>query len=498
MFKASRYALPLHWRLTLFYTLILVLALWLFSAFLLNRTEQEGYTSIDRELQTRALSVRLGKMLFMQATPPVETIPALNGLGDEAIAIEVLRYEHSSFTLLATTATVSEQDILNTGIQAQAPPPVPWDAASASLVVQGKGEHCNQREMGALCRYSTITFHSERIRVFTYKSPDSLHIIQTAQSYRLLERRLDELRRMYLLQGLFLVGLALLGNSLIGRGLLGTVRRITNSARTISETRDFGKRLPERPGLVRDEFTTLTETFNRMLDALERLYREQQRFIADASHELRAPITAIRCNLDLLAKARDLPPEEQQEALADVQAEAERMSRLVNDLLWLARSDSLAAPPQHRQVKLDSLLLDVFRQYHRVKESNRPRLRLQETEPVCVLGDADQLKQALVALIDNALKYTPPEGIVSLSLTVQGQQALLRVSDTGPGIAAHDIPLLFERFYRTAEARAHRDGSGLGLAIVQRIVQDHKGTVTVASEWGKGSTFTIQVPLTTP
>ena len=258
-----------------------------------------------------------------------------------------------------------------------------------------------------------------------------------------------------------------------------------------------------------------------MLANLEALYQQQQRFVADASHELRAPITSIRCNLDLLAKAPDLPAEEAQAALADAQAEANRMGRLVGDLLTLARSDSARQSQQSQDVTvangykksgeekqlvdLDSLLLEVFRQYHPALENGNidlrqqgPGLLLQHITPARVHGDADQLKQVLVALLDNALKYTPYEGSISLSLTTDEHFAIVKVSDTGIGISPNDLPHIFERFYRADRARSrNRGGSGLGLAIVQIIVLEYQGTIEAESAPGKGSTFTMRLPLPT-
>jgi signal transduction histidine kinase len=290
---------------------------------------------------------------------------------------------------------------------------------------------------------------------------------------------------------------------------------MTRTAQNISTSKNFSQRVASESGLLRDELATLATTFNTMLTSLEELYYQQQRFVADASHELRAPITSIRCNLDLLAKAPDLPPVEAQAALADARTEVDRMGRLVSDLLTLAHVDALTrtkasidndykkVSTYKQQVDLDSLLLEVFRQYQLVEELDNhdthrqgPRLLLQHTTPARVYGDADQLKQVLVALLDNALKYTPYEGRVSLSLTTLASQAIVKVSDTGIGIAPDDLPHIFERFYRADRARSReRGGSGLGLAIVQSIVQEHQGTIEVESTLGKGSIFTVTLPI---
>ncbi|HEY6409690.1 MAG TPA: ATP-binding protein, partial [Ktedonobacteraceae bacterium] len=155
------------------------------------------------------------------------------------------------------------------------------------------------------------------------------------------------------------------------------------------------------------------------------------------------------------------------------------------------------------QVDLDSLLLQVFRQYQPTQDNGNldtrqygAKLLLQHTTPARVYGDEDQLKQVLVALLDNALKYTPYEGSISLSLTTNEHTATLKVSDTGIGISPDDVPHIFERFYRADRARSRdRGGSGLGLAIVQSIVQAHEGTIEVESTLGKGSTFILRLPL---
>src|SRR2546426_12798679 len=191
------------------------------------------------------------------------------------------------------------------------------------------------------------------------------------------------------------------------------------------------------------------------------------------------------------------------------------MGRLVNVLLTRARTDYAAQEArangykkdtgQVQKVDLDSLLLEVFRQYkpagEDVNDDNKqqgPRLLLQDITPVLVYGDADQLKQVLVALLDNALKYTPYEGSVSLSLTTDERYAVVKVSDTGIGISPNDLPHIFERFYRADRAHSrNRGGSGLGLAIVQSIVMEYQGTIEAESVPGKGSTFTMRLPLPT-
>jgi two-component system, OmpR family, sensor kinase len=339
------------------------------------------------------------------------------------------------------------------------------------------------------------------------------HIIQTAHSEQDIEHSLADLSVLLWRGGALVMIFAIVGGWFITWNVLSRVKRITKDARSIGASRDFSQRVPEKTFFGRDELSSLVLAFNEMLANLEMVYHRQQRFVADASHELRAPITSIRCNLDLLAKAPDLPPEEAQAALSDARVEADRMGRLVNDLLLLARSDEITQEVKandHRKstrqtaiIDLDSLLLQVYRQFKQKVESNNkdrelqePRLLLQHISPVRVFGNADQLKQVLVALIDNALKYTPDEGCVTLSLTTHNREAVVSVSDTGIGMLPEDIPHIFERFYRADHARSRdQGGTGLGLTIAQNIIQEHEGNIEVESIPGKGSTFRLKLPM---
>ncbi len=509
--------IPLPLRLTLFYALILGVALGVFGTIVYNQAEQRAYADLKETLSSRAASVRLGKdVMASEAIPdnrlPI-ILPSVDGLQSSSVAIEVL---DNQLHLLATT-TNTQTTPLGTGLNIQESSPVPWDALAAHQVLALPPASKPVKYNEETNKYSTITYQNQRFLVYTLLNNDmeQQHVIQTASPLAPIEQSLADLRGLLLRGAALVLILALVGGWLISWGVLSAVQRMTRTARVISTSRDFSKRVPDNTKTGRDELATLAATFNEMLTSLEEVYQRQQRFVADASHELRAPITSIRCNLDLLAKAPDLPQEEVQDALADARAEAERMGRLVNDLLQLAHADATKQPDgthtnasmqiqqQKQRVDLDSLLLDVFRQYRPLEENMQdettyrgPRLILQNIAPAQVYGDQDQLKQVLVALLDNALKYTPEEGHISLSLTVIDHDATVKVTDTGIGIAEEDLPHIFERFYRANRARPRdRGGSGLGLAIVQSIVQEHRGTIEVESAPGKGSIFTVSIPL---
>ena len=502
--------ISLQVRLTLFYVLILAIALWFFGQTVYQQAEQRAYRDLDSTLSSRAASVQLGKFLLSQQSSPA-VLPSVDGLGTGGVSIEVL---DDKFTLLAITAS-NPNNFMYPAVNIPGTSPVPWDRKAASTALQ-------QYDASASTPngiYSTITYQGQHVRVYTLANEgiNSLHIIQTARSEQDIEQSLANLRLLLLQGGALVLLFALVGGWFITWSVLIRVRHITKTAHTIGASHNFSQRVPPHSRFGRDELAVLATTFNEMLTHLEELYQQQQRFVADASHELRAPITSIRCNLDLLTKASDLPEEEAQAALQDARAEADRMGRLINDLLTLSRSD--AAPQkerpltngytkhisQERLVELDSLILEVFRQYRpsavldtdeAEQEQRGPRLLLQHITPVLVYGDADQLKQVVVALLDNALKYTPYEGTISLALLKEADIAIVKISDSGIGIAAEDLPHIFERFYRADRARSReRGGSGLGLAIVESIVHRYSGSIKVESTPGKGSTFTLKLPI---
>lgn len=324
---------------------------------------------------------------------------------------------------------------------------------------------------------------------------------------------LDTLQRL-LITG---VVLAVLCTSLGGWFIAGTsldpIARVTRTARAIA-INAHGAGLGRRVDYTgpRDEVGELASTFDDMLAAVERVANAQRRFVADASHELRAPLTTIKGSLEFLRRARDLPEEERTAVLDDAYTEAERMTALVNDLLLLARADAAASGEGSLQgtklddqlrgrrelVELDQLALDIFRHARaQVQARNKGQLQfaIDRLEPVAVQADPGQLRQVMLILLDNAIKYTPPGGKVRISVTRQGARAVISISDSGIGIAPEVRPHIFERFYRGDQARERDEhGSGLGLAIAKWIIEAHDGEISVHSHAGKGSTFSVLLP----
>ena len=264
---------------------------------------------------------------------------------------------------------------------------------------------------------------------------------------------------------------------------------MTDAARGIAASRDLSRRV-KVASPSDDELGTLAETFNEMLASLDEAHRAQERFVADASHEIRTPLAALRGGIELLEREKD--PAERDVLAAHVRTEVERLSRLVEDLLALARADAGAPAPAPVSVDLDEVVMEAFADLRRIAGA---RLRVREIEPVVVQGDRDRLKQLALILIDNALRYAPGAP-VEISLVRDASSAVLRVDDVGIGLSEEDVSRAFERFYRGRGARAvDPSGSGLGLAIARGIAQGHGGDVSIAQRSPKGTTALATIPM---
>jgi heavy metal sensor kinase len=314
--------------------------------------------------------------------------------------------------------------------------------------------------------------------------------IQAGQSLRIVDAAIDRLLKIMLIGGaLTLLASLLIGDYLTQRALR-PIDTIAHTAQQITRADDLSRRIPyDGPP---DELGLLTQTFNETLERLERLFNAQRRFVADVSHEMRTPLTTIRGNVDLMRRFGH-----DQEAMDAIESEAKRMSRLVEDLLLLAKADAGRLPLDKARIELDTLLLEIYNQAHLLNQ--HVTVNLGEIEQAQVIGDADRLKQLLLNLVTNALKYTPAGGQVTLSMGRQDQQVWVSVADTGIGIPAKDLPHIFDRFYRVDKARSRMaGGTGLGLSIARWIADAHGGQLSVVSEESKGSTFTITLPVAPP
>ncbi len=310
-----------------------------------------------------------------------------------------------------------------------------------------------------------------------------------------LENMYNTLRRFVLIMAaVFPLGLLLAGGGgwLLARRALRPVDHMTKAAQRIS-----GEHLTERllETGTGDELDRLARTLNEMLTRLDESFRQVRQFSADASHELQTPLTILKGEIEVALRS-GRTPEEYQQVLTSSLEEIERISRLVEGLLLLARADSGVLRMDHKPLALHELVSEVAAQMQKLAEDQSISLLLEDLAPVTICGDKEQLHRLLLNLVDNSIKYTPAGGSVTLSLRSEGSQALISVTDTGIGLSEAEQAQIFTRFYRAAEARSQSGGgAGLGLCIAQSIAFAHGGKIQVHSSPGQGSTFTVVLPV---
>lgn len=322
-------------------------------------------------------------------------------------------------------------------------------------------------------------------------------VVQVASDTSAVDKALDHLRIILLtFSPLALLAITLGGWFLAGRAL-APVTRITRSMHRIN-AENLYQRLPVSETM--DEISTLAETFNAMLARLEDSFRRIKQFSGDASHELRTPLTILKGETEVALRWAKTP-EEFQKMLVSNMEEINRMERIIEDLLMLAKSEAGELPMEKKPLSLSDLLQELYLAGRALAEGRQilVLLKIGVDEEITIQGDELRLRQMFLNLISNAVKYTPAPGKVEISLRVDGDDAVIVVADTGIGIPARHLPHIFDRFYRIDEARNREaGGAGLGLAIVKWIVDAHEGKIEIASTPGQGSEFVVRLPLVGP
>lgn len=456
-------------RLTLGHTVLLALVLACFAAVV--------YFSVDRQLTSQ-----LEYAIHLQAFESSRSVHEI-GLGQSGGRVQAL-------PIAATTALADQRvfvQILDTSgrplaLSDNLAQPLPTPTGSLQLAIDQGESH------------ATLTIGAQQIELLSTAlilDDEFVGVLQVAAPLQPLQSSLAQLRLLLVASVLGATGVAgCLAWLLAGRALR-PVDRLTRAADAIGRSADLTSRVPEPA--VQDELGRLAGTFNSMLARLEETVKNQQRFLADASHELRTPLTAMRINVEALLSPAATQLNDRDEALRAIAHETGRLSRLVADLLALARADA-GQPIVRSRLALEELLLEVYQQtYPLTSDVNMVIGNIEQLE---VLGDAERLKQLLLNLVDNALRYTPAGGLVTLELRRVEDSAMLSVRDSGLGIPVEHQAHIFERFYRVDRQRSGATGgTGLGLAICKWVAEVHGGTIAVDSRPGFGSTFAVRLPL---
>jgi two-component system, OmpR family, sensor kinase len=473
-------------RLTLAYAIALGATLLIFAAVMIASSRN----SAQRALQSRVeYAGRLGSRIIEQAgtslyqssvvTSDSLSLPRLSGgVATRLAALPGYVLIADSTRLLFASGPVSQlwwedQAKLVQGVRGSVSPQnaialIPLDSAPGRVFVQ--------------VRFQPATERGPALRILTGEPADGLDL-----------RRLDIIPAIAVTFPLIFLLSVLAAWALAGTNL-EPVNHLIADIEAIQDGRSLHRRLPVESD--ENELDRVAEKVNAMIARLEGSFAALRRFTADASHELKTPLTVMRADIERAMSAANVAPEILP-ALEEALAESARMADLVDSLLTLARADEGRFDIHRERVDLRAMVEDVFETATILGEPQGVKVTLVAIEPMTVMGDPVRLRQLFLNLITNAVKYTPRDGAVTVALERRSNQAAFAVHDTGLGIAAADLPFIFDRFWRADRARsrgAERGGFGLGLAIAQWIAHAHGGAINVASRLGRGSTFTVTIP----
>jgi signal transduction histidine kinase len=457
--------MPIRIRLTLAYTLLLGAILLAFGLLLYLVLSFSLKDQVDRNLKDRALQVgaQIESHAVVMETGRV-VLPPLSIFSSPAVFIQVIEADGK---LVAATGNLGGQRF-------------PYSREIAAVNRRGQAV------------FKTVTIEDTPVRIYSAPiiigpSNQVVGAVQVGQSMKVIETTLRQVLFFLTTGTVVILVISALVGAFLAWAALRPIEKINQTASRIVSAQDLKQRLPGPK--THDEIGRLTVTINKMLERLDNFFQAQVRLSADVSHELRTPLTAIRGNVDLLRRGATSDPVELGEALAVIDTELDRMSRIVNDLLLLSQADA-GLSLRMSQVELDTLILEVYRQAQ--ISANGTNIVLGHEDQAIVYGDADRLKQLLINLVSNAIKHTSPGGDITMSLYRDPEWVRVIVADTGRGIASTALPHIFERFYQAEDS--DQKGTGLGLSIAQWIAKAHGGQITVTSELGQGSTFTLWLP----
>jgi heavy metal sensor kinase len=454
--------LPVRVRLTAWYLALLGLTLVGLSGFLLLRLRADLVAGVDGSLDARA----------------AEILVAVRDRGNEGFgeageaALASLPRPDSAAQLLSPDGRV----LASAG------------DAVASRPLLGRDPLAAVRPGHDVRTSIRVGPERDRFRVLATSAGGDVVVI--GSSLEGVDESVDRLQLLLLLAVPAALALAGAGGWLLAGRALSPVARLTRQAEAIGADRlDERVTVPPAP----DELARLAETLNGMLDRIERGVAQQRRFLADASHELRTPLSIMRAELDVGLREAHLAGE-RPEVLQSTVEEVERMSRVVDDLLTLARADEGRLALLRERVELGEVAAGVVAMLRPIAEAEGITLAL-EGDGAAVVGDRARIAQVVTNLVENAVKYTGAGGTVRVGVWERDGEAGLCVRDTGPGIAAGALPRVFDRFFRTDTARSRaQGGSGLGLAICKELVAAHGGEIRAESQLGVGSAFTVTLP----
>lgn len=452
--------LKIRWKLTLWYGCVLAVVLMVFGTVVFVIMRHHLMQRIDQGLNEELADV-------LSEVSRAKTTDSLKDWLDRRFAA------HAGFDFQITRPS-GERFFFNPRLADKAWPLPPRDSADPAfqtIPIESKGD-----------------WRIVNVRV---QGPDGPLTVQVGRSLTAYEHELSELLMTFLLAGPLTLLAAICGGYFLACRVLRPVQEMTQAAKVIT-----ADRLNERIAVVNphDELGELGETLNQMIEGLERSFTEMRRFTADAAHELRTPLAIIRSEAEVALR---LPRSSEQYCgvLENLLEDTNRLSMLADQLLFLSRQDAGLGAKVSESVQLDGLLREVVGNMQLMAQEKGITLELPDCPPCELATDARLLRRVLVNLLDNAIKYTGQAGRIVVSSEVAAKEVTIKIRDSGVGIPSEHLPHIFDRFYRVDAARnGDGNGAGLGLAICQAILRNLDGTISVQSEVGKGTTFTVTLP----
>ncbi len=473
------FALGIRLQLTIWYTAIFALILLLGGGILYIRLQDSLNTSLDTALQLRAQQIT-GDIRYLQGQVVLE------GAARELPGFDT-KDNHPTSRADVNFDTLVRLLDLHGHVLHSSPAFQELDVPSASIL---------QPQQGTPWQGDVTATNGQLVRVYSRTVADDgqvFGIIQVGQSLVLLQNILQNVTTQLLIGITAGLLLGALGSYWLAKRAFAPIRQLIEVSRTI-KAGNLQQRVPIPQAT--DEVYALATTLNDMLASLEITLNRQRRFISDASHELRTPVTVIRSKTDL-ALQQPCEQEEYVHILRAINDESVRLGHLISDLLALARGDEEKTRFEMEKVPLHVVAEAVVANAEPLALERDITLHINTSEPVVVYGDEARLIQVIMNLLDNAIQYTETGGQITVCVENRQTSARLTVRDTGIGIPADQLAHVFERFYRVDPARTHNEGShnGLGLSIVEWLVNAHKGTIAVESQLGQGTTFIVTLPL---
>jgi heavy metal sensor kinase len=465
--------MPLRVRLTLWYGTALALVLILFSVVLYAITARSLRDTVDESLEDTAMTAvrSLEERGFL---PLINEEELLSQFPELTRIDKFFQIFSPSGTITIRSPNIKQHEV-----------PLSRTALDAAFAGQRIFESAKYPKEPPLRLISVPIMYRGNL----------LYIVQVGTSMESVGETLQRFLVLLVVAIPIALAVSLAGGWFLAGRALRPVDKITLAAQRIAAG-DLSQRL-SIPA-AHDEIGRLAATFNNMIGRLDTSFRQIRQFTSDASHELRTPLTVMKGETDLvLRRPRSL--DDYKSVLESNLEEIDRMTRIVDELLFLSRADMGEVRVESLPVAMESLVEDIHRQAKLLAQDRNIEVLLGTVMPVVVQGDDLRLRELLLNLVENAMKYSLPGGKVEISLLNDGREARLSVTDQGIGIAPADHKKIFQRFYRTDVARGHtKKGTGLGLAICSWIAELHKGRVEVKSDLGQGSTFTVVLPLVHP